>query len=112
MRPKNWRLMKGECGMNNTRLTLKPAPWPLGRVRIRLIGTLALIATLIAGTLVARHRANADKPGGLPLDGGQCWTVQRGPLIISLLAPGTIKAKTSNEIKCMVPRRRQNPLDR
>lgn len=76
-----------------------PSARRAGKVSRRLLIAGLILAVLAAG-LVVGGRKLAHKDKGTQTAGEQFWKVQRGPMVISLVAPGSIKARNTTEIKC------------
>ena len=73
-----------------------------GRGRFYRIAAILAILLAIGAVITVRAISKSRQAAtALPL-AGQYWTVKRGPLVISLMAAGTIKAKQSTEVKCLM----------
>lgn len=89
--------------MNPEAAQTPPQPGRPGWLRSRrtalLAGLLLLIGVVITVGAISRGKQAAG--AATPLD-GQIFTVKRGPLVISLLSSGQVKAKQVTEVKCLV----------
>ena len=82
----------------NPKLTDRRGGWRLGAIL-----TVALIGLTGIGALALRSSSgSSNKTPDAQVPQGQRWTVKQGPLKISLLAPGQIKAKENTAINCQV----------
>lgn len=76
----------------------RKSAWKRMRPIVVILAALLLVGAVYTVRAISRSK---QAQAVVPLE-GQFWTVKRGPLVISLLASGTIKAKQSTEIKCLV----------
>lgn len=76
----------------------RKAGWARKRPVVIILAALLLVGGVCTVLAISRSK---QTQAAVPIE-GQFWTVQRGPLVISLLSSGTIKAKQSTEIKCLV----------
>ena len=94
--------MSEECGMRDPQMANKPSARISAKVLSRSVGAVSVVLLLALAIFAARALSSQKKNPALPASGDQTWTVQRGPLVISLLAPGSTKAKSTTEIKCLL----------
>ena len=71
--------------------------------RTKLIMALGVLAAAAVAVVASVGSSKPGSPeGSVPESGAQTWRVERGPMTISLLAPGQTKAKNTTQITCQV----------
>lgn len=95
--------MKRETGMRTMTSAINPRRSIHGGWKRRFIFALACLVMVAAAVLYMKNRkqAAADEAAA-NIGGNQTWEVERGPMTISVLASGSVKAKNTTTVICEV----------